>query len=57
MTVVMVSHDPADARRIATDLVFLKDGTVGAQGPVSELLNGHANAEVNAYLGSQRLPS
>ncbi|MFX3680671.1 MAG: ATP-binding cassette domain-containing protein [Hyphomicrobiales bacterium] len=57
MTVVMVSHDPADARQIATDLVFLMDGTVGAQGPVSELLNGHANAEVNAYLGSQRLPS
>jgi len=56
MTVIMVSHDPADARRIATDLVFLNDGTVGAHGPVSELLNGHANAEVNAYLGSQRVP-
>ncbi|MCR9121530.1 MAG: ATP-binding cassette domain-containing protein [Phyllobacteriaceae bacterium] len=57
MTVIMVSHDPADARRIATDLVFLKDGTVAAQGPVGELLDGHANAEVNAYLGSQRVPS
>lgn len=57
LTVIMVSHDPADARRIATDLVFLNDGTVGAQGPVDELLNGHANAEVNAYLGSQKLPS
>ncbi|MBO6639658.1 MAG: ATP-binding cassette domain-containing protein [Roseitalea sp.] len=57
MTVIMVSHDPADARRIATDLVFLKDGTVGAQGPVGELLNGRANADVNAYLGSQELPS
>ena len=51
MTVIMVTHDPEDARRIAADLVFLDDGAVRAQGPVSELLGEGANGPLRTYLG------
>lgn len=51
MTVIMVSHDPDDARRIASDLVFLVDGAVEKQGGAETLLGAAANGAVRAYLG------
>ena len=34
-TLLMVTHDPDDARRIATDAVFVEEGRVGAPVPVA----------------------
>jgi len=57
MTVIMVSHDPDDARRIASDLVFIDRGRVAVQGPTDRLLDDGENETVRAYLGSRQTPS
>ena len=57
MTVIMVSHDPDDARRIASDLVFVDRGRIAAHGSADELLDAGENDIVRAYLGQGRTPS
>lgn len=56
MTIIMVTHEPDDARRIASQLVFVAEGSVAAQGTVGQLLDGGDNAAVQAYLGETQLP-
>ncbi|WP_306120341.1 MULTISPECIES: ATP-binding cassette domain-containing protein [unclassified Roseitalea] len=51
MTVIMVTHEPEDARRIARDVVFLAEGAVHAQGPLGNVLEMDDNGVVRAYLG------
>lgn len=53
ITTLMVTHSPDDALRIARDLVFLDQGKVVAQGPVSELLSGDTeHSIIKTYLGT-----
>ena len=54
MTVIMVTHDPADAIRIAGQTVFLENGRVAASGQTAELLGENAPTAVRQYLGETR---
>lgn len=51
LTVVLVSHQPDDARRIAERAAFLHDGRVLAEGPIPALLDNPPVPELAAYLG------
>ncbi len=51
LTVVMVSHQPEDARRIATRAAFLNDGKILAVGRVPGFLDDPPVPELAAYLG------
>ena len=51
LTVVMVSHQPEDARRIAARAAFLNAGKILAVGPVPSLLDDPPVPELAAYLG------
>jgi thiamine transport system ATP-binding protein len=49
--VLMVTHDPGDARRIADDIVFLDEGRAHPPAPTQALLNDPPQA-LRAYLGA-----
>ena len=49
-TLLMVSHDPADARRIAQDLVLVDEGTAHPPRPAQEMLDNPPEA-LRRYLG------
>jgi putative ABC transport system ATP-binding protein len=49
-TVVMVSHDLGQARRIADDLVVVHGGRVVAAGPADEVFDNAADPDAVAYL-------
>ena len=49
-TVVMVTHDPADARRVAEQTVLVAEGVAHAPQPTSELLD-NPPPTLAAYLG------
>ena len=51
MTVVMVSHDPADARRVAEITAFLHDGAIAAVGSTATLLDEPDVPALAEYLG------
>jgi len=51
MTVVMVSHDPADARRVADCTAFLHDGGIADFGPTASLLDNPDVPALAEYLG------
>lgn len=50
LSVVMVSHDLRQARRIADDVVVLLDGRVAAAGSSAVVLDGSPAAEVQRFL-------
>ncbi len=50
-TVLMVSHDPEDARRIAGTTAFVDDGHVVAAGPTADILDHPPTPEIAEYLG------
>lgn len=52
MTVLFVSHHPDDARRLASRVVFLQDGRVGAEGPAPEFFADDGPAAFRTYMGS-----
>lgn len=53
MTTIMVTHSPEDARRIASQVVFLDGGRIVVQGETRTVLDsGEAPAAVRAYLGA-----
>jgi thiamine transport system ATP-binding protein len=52
LTVILVSHDPDDARRAATHTAFLADGRVVAKRPTKALFAARDLPELAAYLGS-----
>ncbi|WP_371055340.1 ATP-binding cassette domain-containing protein [Rhodosalinus sp. K401] len=49
-TVLLVSHDPADARRIADDILLVAEGRAAAPVPTAEILAAPPPA-LRAYLG------
>jgi thiamine transport system ATP-binding protein len=51
MTVLMVTHDPRDAQRIAPRTVFLESGRVAHVGATMEMFSSHRSAALDRYLG------
>ncbi len=51
LTVVLVSHDPDDARQAATDVAFLHAGRILRHGPMARVLDATDLPELTAYLG------
>ncbi|MGF1632067.1 MAG: thiamine ABC transporter ATP-binding protein [Kiloniellaceae bacterium] len=51
LTVVMVSHNPQDALRIAGQTAFVHDGRVLIAGPTRAVLEAREPAELRAFLG------
>ena len=51
ITVLMVSHDPEDARRIAETTAFMAAGRIVAVGPTSDILDHPPTPEIADYLG------
>ncbi len=54
LTVVLVSHNPQDALRIAARTAFLHDGRVLAEGATAELLARTEPAVLRSFLGVQQ---
>ena len=54
MTVLFVTHQPEDARRVADNIVFLEDGTVAASGPTRRFLRRGWTGSVPALYRSGR---
>ena len=54
LTVVLVSHDPDDARATATDVAFVHAGHILRHGPATDVLDATDLPELNAYLGRER---
>lgn len=50
VTVVMVTHDQGQARRIADDIVFLQSGRVAEAGPANRLLSRPESDALRAWL-------
>jgi putative ABC transport system ATP-binding protein len=51
VTVIMVSHDMAQARRVADDLVLLQHGRVVASGPLARLLANDEDLGIRDFMG------
>jgi thiamine transport system ATP-binding protein len=51
MTVLLVTHQPEDARRIAAQTAFVHDGRIIAWRPTAELLGASNIPELKEYLG------
>ena len=51
LTVILVSHQPEDARRIARRAAFVHEGGILAVGPIPALLDEPPVPELAAYLG------
>lgn len=52
ISVVMVTHQPDDARNHADRMAFLEDGRIAAIGPTAEILSASRHAGLAAYLGT-----
>jgi putative ABC transport system ATP-binding protein len=50
LTVVMVSHDLGQARRVADDLLVVAAGRVAATGPAADVFGGTGDPVADAYL-------
>lgn len=53
MTVLFVTHQPEDARRIAQAMVFLENGTVAATGSAADFFDGSGPEAFRRYIGSE----
>ncbi|TDL90371.1 ATP-binding cassette domain-containing protein [Meridianimarinicoccus aquatilis] len=53
VTIVMVTHDAGQARRIADDVVFLNSGRVVEAGPADQVLNAPQSNAARAWLGGR----
>ncbi|MEN0000775.1 MAG: ATP-binding cassette domain-containing protein [Pseudomonadota bacterium] len=51
LTVIMITHEPGDARHIADSMAFLADGRILAQAPGTNLLDSPSDPQIAAYLG------
>lgn len=55
MTVLLVSHQPEDAWRIADRVIFLEDGKVSETGAAQEFFEGGGSEAFRRYTGGTRL--
>lgn len=53
MTVLFVTHQPDDARRIASAMLFLEDGNVAASGPIEKFFAGTGPEAFRRYIGAE----
>ena len=53
MTVLFVTHQPQDARRIASQMVFLEEGTIAASGPAEVFFGATGPEAFQRYIGSE----
>lgn len=53
MTVLFVTHQPEDARRVADDMVFLEEGAVAAAGPAETFFSAAGPEAFRRYIGAQ----
>lgn len=51
MTILMVTHQPDDARAIAGRIAFIDDGRIAAFAPTEEMFSGRAPSAFRAYAG------
>jgi len=51
MTVLFVTHQPEDARRVADAVVFIEDGRVAASGPAADFFAGAGPEAFRRYIG------
>ena len=56
MTVILVSHQPGDALRIASRIVLLENGKVAASGPTAEMFAKNAPEAFRRYVGERGNP-
>lgn len=54
MTILLVTHTPDEALRIAPRLLFIENGTIGADGPTAGLLGGDGPDAVRRYMGGSK---
>lgn len=52
-TIVLVTHDPGQARRLGDDLIFLHGGRITETGPVKRLLEKPTSEAAQAWLGGR----
>ena len=52
MTVLFVTHQPEDARRIGEDMVFLDNGRVAATGAAADFFDGTGPEAFRRYIGA-----
>ncbi|MER8514656.1 thiamine ABC transporter ATP-binding protein [Mesorhizobium sp. M1060] len=52
MTVLFVTHQPEDARRIGEQMVFLDNGRVAATGPAADFFDGTGPEAFRRYIGA-----
>ncbi|WP_336068768.1 amino acid ABC transporter ATP-binding protein [Nitratireductor rhodophyticola] len=52
MTMILVTHEMAFARDVATKIVFMHQGRVWEEGPPSELFNSPKTPELKSFIGS-----
>jgi thiamine transport system ATP-binding protein len=53
MTMLIVTHSPEDALRLAPRLIFVDQGRIAADGPAAELLGDGGPPIVRHYIGEQ----
>ncbi|TIT27006.1 MAG: thiamine ABC transporter ATP-binding protein, partial [Mesorhizobium sp.] len=53
MTVLFVTHQPEDARRIGQDVVFLDNHTVAATGTAADFFDGSGPDAFRRYVGME----
>ncbi|MBI6628524.1 ATP-binding cassette domain-containing protein [Pontibaca salina] len=53
VTIVLVTHDAGQARRMGQDLVFLDAGRIVETGPVAQVLDAPSSAAAQAWLGGR----
>ncbi|MET1412439.1 ATP-binding cassette domain-containing protein [Roseibium sp. HPY-6] len=49
ITIVLVTHDVGQAKRLGEDVIFLQDGRVAEAGPVSQVLNAPRSEPARAW--------
>lgn len=52
MTVLFVTHQPEDARRVASDMIFLEQGAVVASGPTESFFAEEGPEAFRRYIGA-----
>ncbi|UCI08592.1 thiamine ABC transporter ATP-binding protein [Mesorhizobium sp. B1-1-8] len=53
MTVLFVTHQPQDARRIGQDMAFLDEGTIAASGPADDFFERSGPDAFRRYIGDR----
>jgi osmoprotectant transport system ATP-binding protein len=55
-TVVLVTHDMAEAATLGDEVVLMRDGRILQRGPMEELMDSPADPFVDEFLRAQRVP-